>query len=170
MAVDIVLTRSEIWYCNHIGKWRNHETSKNASERKQDQSLNGEQMSIDGVITEYATAKFMRLFFDMDCSYRKFGADLIDANGKLIDVKSTKTAGGNLNAVKWSTKKPVDVFVLTEIHYSHVRLVGWIGALKFLRRENLRNVGNGPFYSVPQSQLTPFEYWEFNEQSQYSFG
>jgi hypothetical protein len=169
MSVDIKLSESEIRTCNYLGKLRNYETSKHASERKQDQSLNGEQMSINGVLTEYAVAKFLRLFFDIDCSYRKFGADLVDADGKLIDVKSTNTAGGNLNAVEWSTSKPVDVFVLTEIHPFHIRIVGWIAAEKFLRRENLRNVGNGLFYSVPQSQLTPFEYEEFNEQSQYAF-
>lgn len=151
------LTPSEIAICNFLGKYRHQETSKHGTERRQDQRLDSLQMSIDGVITEYAVAKALGLFFDLNCDYRKFGADLISKKGNLIDVKSTKEPGGNLNAVGWSTEKPVDVFVLTEIRHSHVRLVGYIDRASFLRDENIRDVGNGPFYSLPQSQLYAFD-------------
>ena len=151
------LTVTELDVCMYIGKLRHSITSKQGTERKQDDRQNSLQLSINGVITEYAVAKTLNLNFDLNCDFRKFGADLITADGRTIDVKSTTTAGGNLNAVGWSVEKPCDVFVLTEIHPTHVRIVGWIGRKKFLQPENLRDVGHGGFYFVPQSALNAFD-------------
>lgn len=155
--INRYLTVTELDICMYIGKMRYNITSQQGKERKQDETQNSLQMSINGVITEYAVAKTLNLSFDLNCDFRKFGADLILRDGRTVDVKSTYTADGNLNAVKWSVEKPCDVFVLTEIHPSHVRIVGWIGRGKFLRPENLVNVGRGEFYSVPQSALNAFD-------------
>jgi hypothetical protein len=151
------LTVTELDICIYIGKMRYSITSQQGTERKQDITQNSLQMSIDGVITEYAVAKTLNLNFDLNCDFRKFGADLVTVDGRTIDVKSTYTVGGPLNAVGWSVEKPCDVFVLTEIHPSHVRIVGWIGRGKFLRPENLKDVGRGEFYSVPQTLLNAFD-------------
>ena len=150
-------TVTELEICWFIGKKRHEITSKQGTERKQDPTQNGLQMSVDGVITEYAVAKVLNLNFDLNCDFRKFGADLTLSDGRTIDVKSTYTAGGNLNAVGWSVEKPCDFFVLTEIRASHVRIVGVIARDKFLRPENLTSVGRGEFYSVPQSALKSFD-------------
>jgi hypothetical protein len=157
------LTVTELDICMYIGKMRYSITSQQGTERKQDITQNSLQMSIDGVITEYAVAKTLNLNFDLNCDFRKFGADLVTADGRTIDVKSTYTVGGPLNAVGWSVEKPCDVFVLTEIHPSHVRIVGWIGRGKFLRPENLKDVGRGEFYSVPQTLLNAFDEKHYKE-------
>jgi hypothetical protein len=157
------LTVTELDICIYIGKMRYSITSQQGTERKQDITQNSLQMSIDGVITEYAVAKTLNLNFDLNCDFRKFGADLVTADGRTIDVKSTYTVGGPLNAVGWSVEKPCDVFVLTEIHPSHVRIVGWIGRGKFLRPENLKDVGRGEFYSVPQTLLNAFDEKHYKE-------
>jgi len=81
---------------------------------------------------------------------------LVTRKGKKIDVKCASKIGGNLNAVVWSGTKPVDVFVLTELHTSCVRVIGWIYRNDFLVEENLIDIGNGAYYSVKPSQLTPF--------------
>ena len=151
------LTVTELDICMYIGKMRYTITAQHRPEGKQDIKQNGLQMCIDGVITEYAVAKTLNLNFDFNCDFRKFGADLTLQDGRTLDVKSTYTKDGPLNAVKWSVEKPCDVFVLTEIHPSHVRIVGWIGRGKFLRDENLRDVGRGEFYSVPQTYLNAFD-------------
>ena len=153
--VDVVLTSSEIMICNYIGKLRNHITSQHAQDRQQDKTLDGVQMSVDGVITEYAVAKYLKLPFDLNCDFRKFGADLETRTGKTIDVKCTKI-GGNLNAVGWSKGKPVDVFVLTELHSNFVRIIGWIYSKDFLIDKNKTDVGNGEYFSVSQAELIPF--------------
>lgn len=155
--INIYLSPTEVNICRYIGTMRYNITRQHRSEGRQDETKDGTQMCIDGVLTEYAVSKMLNLNFDLNCDFRKFGADLTLRDGRTVDVKSTYTVDGNLNAVKWSVEKPCDVFVLTEIHPSHVRIVGWIGRGKFLRPENLVNVGRGEFYSVPQSALNAFD-------------
>jgi len=154
--IGVKLSQSEIAICNYVGKYRNYVTSQHGKDKQQDQKQDGEKMSIIGVITEYAVSKYLNLNFDLNCDYRKFGADLVTQSGKTIDVKCTQTQGGNLNAVDWSEDKPCDFFVLTEIHHAHVSIVGWIDRKSFLSNENKKDVGNGPFYSVPQTKLVAF--------------
>jgi hypothetical protein len=154
--IRVKFTRTEFEIITFIGKMRHAITSAQGKERKQDQRLDGEQMAINGVLTEYAASKALNLHFDLNCDFRKFGADLVSRRGATIDVKSTFHAGGNLNAVGWSGGKPAEIFVLTEIHHAHVLIVGWIHRDDFLRDENIRDVGNGSFYSVPQSKLNLF--------------
>jgi len=154
--VEVPLTETEIMVCTYIGKLRNHVTSQFAKDRRQDKTIDGVKMSIDGVLTEYAVSKYLKLPFDLNCDFRKFGADLVTRKGKKIDVKCAKKIGGNLNAVFWSGTKPVDVFILTELHTSCVRIIGWIYQEDFLVEDNLIDTGNGEYYSLKQSQLTPF--------------
>jgi len=151
--IRLYLTSSEIEICHYIGKYRNAITSKQGVDRKQDQAKDNLQISIDGVISEYAVAKALNVNFDLNCDYRKFGADLKSRKGNQIDVKSTTTIGGNLNAVIWSERKSADIFILTEIHSSFVGLIGWIDKERLLIPENIKNVGYGDYYSISQSKL-----------------
>lgn len=154
--IRVYFSPTELRICKGIGKLRNEITSAQGTERKQSQSLDGLQMSIDGVITEYAVSKLLNLHFDLNCDFRKFGADLKLHTGETIDVKSTKP-GGNLNAVKWSNGKDADYYILTEIHHGFVGIVGYIHRDRFLIDANLRDVGNGAFYSIPQQYLGDME-------------
>lgn len=154
--IRVHLSQTEIMLCQQIGKLRNEITSKHATDRKQDQRQDSVEISINGVFAEYAVSKALNLHFDLNCDYRKFGADLVSHKGATIDVKCTTKEGGNLNAVIWSDSKPADIFILAELHYSHVKLAGWIRAEHFLISEHLKDVGNGPFYCVPQTKLKPF--------------
>lgn len=153
--IGVTLSGTEYRILRGIGKLRHEKTSEKTVENIQ--SLKDPiEIAIQGVITEYAVAKFLNLNFDLDCDYRTFGADLIGHQGTLIEVKSTETVGGNLNAVKKSVSKPCDVFVLTEIHSTHVAIVGWIQRERFLVEKNIRQGIRGLYYSVSQSELYPF--------------
>lgn len=154
--ISIVISTTEWRIIKGIGKLRYEETKEHGTDMQQDKKIMPLDMVIDGVLTEYAVAKYLNLFFDLNCNYRKFDADLFAHNGKTIDVKSTRKFGGPLNAVKRSENKPADIFVLTEIQSSQVAIVGWIPRDRFLCKENLRNVGNGDFYSIDRSMLYPF--------------
>lgn len=151
-SMIIKLSDTEINIINVIGTTRYNITSQQGTERKQS-GANALNMSIDGVFSEYAVAKWMNVHFDFNCDYRKFGADLKGRTGKTIDVKSTRTKGGNLNAVIWSINKPADIFILTEIGLDFVEIVGWIERENFLIDSNLSDVGNGSFYTMPRSKL-----------------
>jgi hypothetical protein len=148
----VKLSDTEINIINVIGTTRYNITSQQGTERKQS-GANALNMSIDGVFSEYAVAKWMNVHFDFNCDFRKFGADLKGRTGKTIDVKSTRTKGGNLNAVGWSLNKPADIFILTEIGIDFVDIVGWIERENFLIDSNLSDVGNGAFYTMPRNKL-----------------
>jgi hypothetical protein len=155
--IRVYLSQTEFMVLNFVGKLRSQVTSSHGTDMLQDTTLNGLQISCDGVITEYAVAKYLNLHLDLNCDFREFGADLVSAKGARIDVKSTRTAGGNLNAVGWSNGKTADIFVLTEILASCVGIVGWIHRESFLRNENVVTPkGRKPYYSVSRDKLTPF--------------
>ena len=135
---------------------RQAETSKYAKDMAQDSAQSSVEISVLGVFGEYAAAKALNLFFDVNTAYRNFGPDLVSRKGNKIDVKSTKRKGGNLNAVHWSKNKPTDIYVLTEVCLPFVNVVGWIHRDTFLVDENLvHRDDRAPYYSVPQSALSP---------------
>lgn len=157
-VIRLSLTQSEIKIATYVGQYRHHVTSQQGTERKQDGGQNSLDMSITGAITEYAVAKAMNLNFDLNCDFRKFGADLITQNGLTIDVKSCTRVGGDLNAVRWSSdpNKRCDVYILTELFNNAVGLVGWIDGETFLQESNLADFGNGAFYTYPRHALRQF--------------
>ena len=150
----IPLSDSELRTLGFIGCLRFQNTMEQGQEMKQS-GAGGLNIVIDGVISEYAVAKYLNVHFDVNSDYRKFGADLVSRKGKLIDVKSTRKEGGNLNAVLWSSKKPADIYILTEIYFDYVLIIGYINREDFLIEENITDIGNGQFYSVSQSKLKP---------------
>lgn len=155
--IRVTLTKTEYAILEFVGNMRHSITSASGTEMKQDTSMNGLQASIDGVITEYAVAKYLNLHLDLNCDYRAFGADLISRLGNHIDVKSTRRANGNLNAVGWSNGKCADIFVLTEILHSAVGIVGWIHRDLLLQDANIVvPKDRAPYYSVDRSKLQLF--------------
>lgn len=155
--IRVYLSKTEFEIVEFVGRLRSKITSAQGTDMLQETSMNGEQASIDGVLTEYAVAKYLNLHLDLNCDFRAFGADLVSHRGATIDVKSTRRAGANLNAVGWSNGKCADVFVLTEILPTCVGIVGWIHRDSFLRNENVVTPKDRkPYYSVPRSKLTPF--------------
>lgn len=155
--IRVQLTKTELAILEFVGNMRHSITSASGKEMLQDATMNGVQASIDGVITEYAVARYLNLHLDLNCDFRKFGADLVSHRGNTIDVKSTRRAGANLNAVGWSNGKCADVFVLTEILPSCVGIVGWINRDSFLRDENVVvPKDRAPYYSVSRDKLKVF--------------
>ncbi len=147
-----------------IAHLRYLETSKYGKEKKQSDKILPRDMVRQGVYTEYAVSKYLNVYFDLNCDYREFGPDLISSDGALIDVKSTKTKGGPLNAHKDTTDKPGDIFIATEIDENDVvTIIGFIERENFLTKENLRDVGKGFFYSVPQKVLKRFRGFQYKK-------
>lgn len=147
---------TEIEICRHIGSIRHRETSKQGTERKQDDTQDSLEISFIGVMSEYAVAKYLNLNFDLNCDFRKFGADLISKKGAKIDVKCAKTADGNLNAVAWSGSKEAEIYILTVLAHNYIGIVGWVNRADFIIDANLKQGKNGEYYSLPQSALIPF--------------
>lgn len=147
------LTQTELQILDYVASRRFIETSKHGTDRKQDNTRSGWEIVLDGVYGEYAVAKSLNLLFDLNCDYRKFGADLVSKKGTLIDVKSTRWTDGPLNATGWSEDKPADIFILTEIYDSYVLIKGYVDRETFLSKSNKRNGTNGEYFSLPQKFL-----------------
>lgn len=150
MMIDFSITEMQI--LEFIASRRFEETSRKGKEKKQS-NFDRFQIVLDGVWSEYAVSKVLNVSFNLDCDYRKFEADLTSHKGSTIDVKSTRSHGGNLNAVGWSGNKPAEIYILTEIYDASVKVVGWIDRDSFIAEDNIFDVGNGPFYSIPQKYL-----------------
>lgn len=153
------LTQTEFEICSMIGRLRHAHTSAVAKEQMQMKGGDPIQIAIDGVMTEYVVSRALNLHFDMNCNVRPFGPDFTHPSGLTIDVKSTRTLRGNLNARKNSTGKQGDVFILCEIHSIDIEIVGSIKRDLFLIDENIktRNDGGDHFYSISRDRLKPFE-------------
>lgn len=153
----IGLTDSEVEICHMIGKIRHLKTSAQCAEQIQS-NLNPEQISIDGVLSEYMVAKYKGLFLDLNCEVRKFGADLI-SNGKKIDIKSTRKSGGDLNIRITHKDKDYDFYVLVELtEHDNGIIVGYISRENAIKDENVVVNPNGnPYYKISRELLKPLK-------------
>ena len=155
----INLSKTEYQILNFIGALRFEATtrayleSNKGLDRKQS-TLNSLQMVIDGVISEYSVCKMMNRNFDLNCDYRKFGADLKTKDGLPIDIKSTRDIGKNFSAVLWSAKKIAEIYIGVELSDNYVNVIGWIKKEDCLIQEHIKLGQNGTdYYSIPQSKF-----------------
>lgn len=152
----ITLTDSENELCEIIGRLRHLKTSSQCAEQIQS-NLNPIQISIDGVLSEYMVAKQRGLFFDLNCEVRKFGADLVSKGNKL-DVKSTRTKGGDLNIRITHKDKDYDYYILVELDdMNNGEIVGFISREDAIKDENtvLNHRTAEHYYKISRTLLTP---------------
>ena len=155
--IKVKLSKTELEMATLHGKLRYRECRLHGQEYIQDRNADSMHISIIGSITEYAVAKYLNVFFDMNCDMRyPFPPDLISKSGNTIDVKCTTKRGGHLNSVIRSVHKPADIYILTEYKEPIIYIVGWVERQKFLIDSNIRDVGNGPYYCMPQARLNKF--------------
>lgn len=158
----IIFSNTEKMMLDMLAHMRYIQTQKHGKEKKQSKNIDAREMNRNGVYTEYAVSRYLNVHFDLNCDYRDFGPDLISNNGSLIEVKSTKKKGGSLNAHIDTPDKPGDIFIATEIDDEDVvTVIGFIEREFFLKPENLIDVGNGFFYSVPQTVLKKFRGFQY---------
>lgn len=158
--IKILLTDTEVELCELIGQLRNLKTSKKCAEQIQS-NRNPIQISIDGVLSEYIVAKHKGWFFDLNCDVRKFGADLVvSSTGHLIDVKSTRKVGGDMNIRYTHKDKNYDYYVLVELDDMHngtiVGIVSRAIAINDAHIEKSQYTGE-PFYKVPRNKLKAWQ-------------
>ena len=157
--IKVLLTVTEVELCEIIGQMRNIKTSQKCAEQIQS-NRDPIRISIDGVLSEYIIAKHKGWFFDLNCDVRKFGADLTTTTGHLIDVKSTRTVGGDMNIRYTHKNKSYDYYILVELDEMHNgTIVGIASRTICITDENIAKspYTNEPFYKVPRSKLKPWQ-------------
>lgn len=110
------------------------------------------QIDIDGVIGEFAVAKWLNVYPDMTVSIRKGGADLV-LNGTTIDVKTTRYKTGKLLATRSKIDTACDLYILAIVDDTGCDIVGWETKDNLLKDENLIDLGHGKGYALTQDKL-----------------
>lgn len=111
------------------------------------------EIDIDGVVGELAFAKMANLCPDLTVGPRSGGADLINRNGKTIDVKTTRHKNGRLLATPKKADKPCDIYVLMIVDDDSATFAGWATAEQLFKDENLTDLGHGVGYAMEQGKL-----------------
>ena len=150
----IEFTETEISILDYVAHLRYTKTKESGKEFIQS-NKNPRDIVRHGVYTEYAVAKYLNLFFDLNCNFRKFTEDLCTDLGTKIDVKSTEKEGGPLNATRNAIKKPADIFIHTEINdaENYVKIIGYVDRNELLQQNKINDIGNGNYYRIPQKYL-----------------
>lgn len=153
--MKVVLTPDEINICHIIGRMR---SLISRSARVTDQKFGpqgGIEGDIQGMLAEYAFAKYFNTFPDLGLSPRAGGAD-----GKLkgynYDIKSTKYKNGKL-VTKINANPDVDIYVLCIVDEPIVTIMGYAPKSELLDSENIQDLGRGKCYCLDQEKLIQFK-------------
>lgn len=158
--IKIELSETECRLLQHIGILRYEKTGRVAKEQIQSK-INPVEISIDGALSEYIVAKHFNLFFDINCDYRKFGADLISKNNMSIDVKSTRIENGAMSIRKQmdeTRQRKYDIYVLVQLdENNNGYIIGWIYGIDAIHESNIYQIEQKePYYKITRDKLNKF--------------
>jgi hypothetical protein len=112
---------------------------------------------LEGACGEAAFSKMCNLFLDLTITPRSGGHDFLGRNGEKIDVKATKYEQGKLLATLKKKREDADYYVLLVGECPTYRIAGYASADDLLKEENITDLGHGPTYALPQSQLQTYK-------------
>jgi hypothetical protein len=148
----VTLTDSEVALCNHIGRLRSESSRNLGFTDKKIGKQSGFQTDLEGFAGELAVAKTLNLFPDLD-SDDSYPADLITADGQLIDVKTTHYESGKLIAAKWKRGGGADWYVLVIGTIPRYRIAGAMRSKDLIVPERLTDLGYGQTFAAEQHEL-----------------
>jgi len=111
---------------------------------------------LEGIAAEIAFCKAHNVYPDLQLEVLET-ADAFTLDMGAVDVKSTKYRNGMLLAVMGKTDSPPDSYALMIGEFPRYRFVGWARAGELLRDENIKNLGHGDGYALPQEKLRAAE-------------
>jgi hypothetical protein len=153
--MKVMLDTQEIKFCEYIGRLRSSVSrSHNIFDAKAG-NQDGVEADIQGFKAEYAFAKKNNLFPDFGISPRSGSYDGVTRNNNRYDIKSTSYKNGNLLATL-KINNDVDIYILAYVNDNEVEFIGWIEKDKFIRNENLKDLGYGPAYFLSREKLNRF--------------
>lgn len=111
---------------------------------------------IIGVKSEMAFAKKYNVYPDLNTEIRSGGHDLLVMDKK-VDIKSTVRPNGQLLVHKTKSKTDSDIFALAVVDGNVIDFKGWLQAEECFVEENVKDLGHGPTYAIPQDKLRRFK-------------
>lgn len=121
-------------------------------------NLPDEQIDLEGMAAEWIFCKALNVYPDLDGGPRTYDCTYY---GKTIDVKSTQREQGRLIVRTDKIADPCDYYVLvTGTFPGPYTIRGVAEAQHVFAPKRLTDLGYGPVYAIPQSDLYPFEQWK----------
>ena len=157
--MEVILNDKELSVINIISSLRSIVSRHSGIiNHKYSNKHTGADIDFDGLVGEYAFCKANNIFLDLTVSVREGSYDCL-ANGKRVDIKSTRLVDGSLIG-KLNRNPDVDVFVLAIIKPQktqwEVLFPGWLTADQLYSPDNLVDLEAGQAYLVSQFNLNKF--------------
>lgn len=146
------LTDAELFICRALGVMRRGAAMNNVTDQQVGKNDTWA-IDIDGVVGEFCVAKHMNLCPDLTVGIRSGGFDLKSRKNKTIDVKTTRVKNGHLLATLDKADKSCDIYVLVVVDDKGGDIIGWASRENLFRDENLKDLGHGLGYAMPQERL-----------------
>jgi hypothetical protein len=113
-------------------------------------------LEVNSVGSEFAVCWVNNTFPDLNTTAgKRTGGDCVLHNGLVVDVKNTVRPDGQLLVAPWKLGSKVDWYVLVVGEFPNYRIVGGIHASKVFQDKYKGDLGHGPGYIIPQSDLGP---------------
>lgn len=107
---------------------------------------------LTGIGAELAFARLFNVYPDLTIDPRQGGSDCHYC-GLAIDVKGTPRANGRLLAVPLKARDAVDLYALMTGEFPIYTFRGLATSAQLLDAARLTNLGHGPTYALPQTEL-----------------
>lgn len=111
---------------------------------------------IIGFKAEMAFAKKYNIYPDLEIHCRSGSYDLL-INDKRVDIKATMRPNGQLLVHRTKSKKESDIYVLAVVNGNVIDFKGWLQTEECFAEENIKDLGHGPTYAIPQDKLRRFK-------------
>lgn len=111
-----------------------------------------EQTDLEGIAAEIAFAKLMNVYPDTQLEVCE-RADAYTTRLGGVDVKTTTYPRGQLLVRPTKAQHPADSYALMVGTFPRYAFVGWVSASEIMRPENLKDLGHGETYALPQEKL-----------------
>mgnify|MGYP003138676974 CR=1 FL=1 len=152
---EIVLNKQEHELAKYIGKGR-QTTAENQRLINYNQCGKDDSwLHVNGACGELAFSKLFKIyphsFLDNFGTKSPYDVWIPEIGG--IDVKTTENMRGYLSVEFHKKNYPADHYALMMGKYNRFLYAGMITKEQLFCEENLKDVGNGPFYSVSHSVL-----------------
>tara|TARA_R100001079_G_scaffold4781_1_gene2920 strand:- start:14233 stop:14697 length:465 start_codon:yes stop_codon:yes gene_type:complete len=151
----IALNKTEQRLAQYIAKRRyEHDRSVNATATIYGNGT-PEERELDSVAAEIAFCKHHNIWPDMDAEH--FGLeDCLLANGKLVDVKTTRRENGRLMVKAIKRKEVCDLYALVVGRFPKFRFAGWMAVEELFTEDRLEYRLQYPSYVATQNELTTY--------------
>mgnify|MGYP001587368885 FL=1 len=157
ISTNIELNDIEQDFCKILAKARFENNRDSSIKNSKIGPQSNADTDLEGIAAEIAFCKLFNIYPDFSIFIRSSTKDtdkydVVLANGKTVDIKTTKYKTGKLLAVSWK-KASSDYTVLMVGQFPNYEFKGAIETKELLKKERLGNLGYGETYIATQNEL-----------------